>query len=102
MFKDGLLIELDQDGRPILDLWWTGDTPHPQDASDPWREKTTCELLWVAQSHTGNYHDNMDADLFTPWVENGSFQFLQGVIQAKRWCCAWTTPHTTTSVAFPP
>ena len=45
MFKDGLLIELDQDGRPILDLWWTGDTPHPQDASHPWQEPSIAQNL---------------------------------------------------------
>ena len=32
------------------------DTPHPIDGADG--ETLTAALLWVAQSHTGDYHDN--------------------------------------------
>jgi hypothetical protein len=31
--------------------------------------QTTAELLWVAQSHTGDYHDNMNSDMFMKWVK---------------------------------
>ena len=26
--------------------------------------------MWVAQSHTGDYHDNMCSDMFMQWLEN--------------------------------
>ena len=29
----------------------------------------SCELLWIAQSHSGDYHDNMNSDMFMKWVE---------------------------------
>jgi hypothetical protein len=25
--------------------------------------------LWIAQSHTGDYHDNMNSDMFVLWVK---------------------------------
>jgi hypothetical protein len=33
-------------------------------------EALTAELLWVAQSHTGDYHDNMNSDMYMRWVKN--------------------------------
>jgi hypothetical protein len=53
-------------GIPFCDLLWNGDTPHPTDCDD---RKSTCELLWKAQSSTGNYHDNMISDMFMKWVK---------------------------------
>ena len=26
-------------------------------------------MLWIAQSHTGDYHDNMNSDMFMLWVK---------------------------------
>eukprot|EP00957_Ditylum_brightwellii_P063930 4850094-Ditylum_brightwellii.AAC.2 len=34
---------------------WTGD-------------KLTCETLWIANSHTGDYHDNMNSEMFMQWI----------------------------------
>ena len=44
---------------PFSDLKWKCDTPHPEPRSDG---KLTAETLWLAQSHTGDYHDNMNSE----------------------------------------
>ena len=69
--KDGPLVTNDAHGQPIETLSWTRpdakhnaketDTPHPIDENG---EALTAELLWVAQSHTGDYHDNMNSDMY--------------------------------------
>ena len=61
-------MQCDQ-GHPIHDLDWERDFPHPKNkARDD--GKVTCETLWVAQSHTGDYHDNMNSEMFMLWVQN--------------------------------
>ena len=57
---DGPLITYEADGQPVSDIKWTHDTPHPQNN----RDKLTCETLWLANSYTGDYHDNMKSDMF--------------------------------------
>ena len=55
------------DGTPVDDIKWTGrtkDTPHPIHNNN----KITCECLWVVQSHTGNYHDYVNSEIFMQWV----------------------------------
>ena len=32
--------------------------------------KLMCECMWIAQSHTGDYHDNMCSAMFMQWVED--------------------------------
>ena len=61
---DGPLCERDDNGYPVDDLVWKKDTPHPNTASN----KLTCETLWMSNSHTGDYHDNMNSDMFMQWV----------------------------------
>ena len=64
---DGPLCEYEENGvTPVCDIQWTGDTCHPEKRADG---KITCETLWVAQSHTGDYHDNMNSDMFMKWVQ---------------------------------
>lgn len=63
--KDGPLCERDDDGYPVTDLTWKGDTPHPVDRTDG---KVTAECLWLANSNSGDYHDNMCSDMFLLWV----------------------------------
>ena len=64
---DGPLYDCEEDGvTPIDDLKWKGDTCHPQKRSDG---KLTWETLWVAQSHVGDYHDNMNSDMFMKWLK---------------------------------
>lgn len=64
---DGPLAEIDaQTGFPIDDLKWRGDTPHSTKQPD---SKMTAELLWMANSSTGDYHDNMNSDNFMKWVK---------------------------------
>ena len=78
--RDGPLVTYEGQGparKPIETLVWKPpgasataaetDTPHPIDTDG---EALTAELLWVAQSHTGDYHDNMDSDSYQRWVKN--------------------------------
>lgn len=65
-----LLHAITKDG-PLggaCEISWTGDTPHPSvvvpDGGAP-----TAELIWKAQSSTGDYHDNMDGQMFLKWAE---------------------------------
>ena len=64
---DGPLTTYNNDGTPVDDIEWPGrtkDTPH----SIHDKNKLTCECLWVAQSHTGNYHNNANSEIFMQWV----------------------------------
>lgn len=62
---DGLLADLDGNTRrPVDELVWRGDTPHPESKEG----LMTAETLWVAQSHTGDYHDNMNSNMFMKCV----------------------------------
>ena len=60
---DGPLVERDDTGYPIDDLQWSGDTPHPKQQQG----KLTCETLWVSNSSTGDYHNNMNSEMFMKW-----------------------------------
>ena len=64
--SDGPLCELIEFGVPVTDLKWKGDTPHPTPREDG---KLTYETLWLAQSSSGDYHDNMNSEMFMKWVE---------------------------------
>ena len=95
--RDGPLVTNDAAGNPIETLQWKAkatdkketDTPHPIDGEDG--KALTAELLWVAQSHSGDYHDNvrmlmhinsasctipdsfslqMNSDMYLRWVKN--------------------------------
>jgi hypothetical protein len=59
IMPQGPLCEL-ENGKPVDDLKWKGDTPHPTPRLDG---KLTCETLWLAQSSSGDYHDNMNSHL---------------------------------------
>ena len=60
------MCDYEDNTTPVDDLEWTGDTCHPKDRTDG---KLTCKTLWVAQSHTGDYHDNMTSEMFMQWVQ---------------------------------
>lgn len=63
---DWPLVEIDElAGLPIDDLKWRGDTPHPTTREDG---KLGAEVLRMAQSHSGDYHDNMNSNMFMQWV----------------------------------
>jgi hypothetical protein len=55
-----------EEGLPIDDLIWNGNTPHPTLREDGSR---TAECLWLSSSATGDYHDNMNSEMFMLWVE---------------------------------
>jgi len=54
------------DGKPIDDLVWNGNTPHPELRNDG---KRTAECLWMSTSSSGDYHDNMNSEMFMKWIE---------------------------------
>lgn len=54
-------------GIPIDDLIWTGDTPHPSTTNTE-SVLFACETLWKAESRSGDYHDNMNSEMFMKWV----------------------------------
>jgi hypothetical protein len=64
---DGPLCDKDDSGKPVDDLTWKGDTCHPTKRDDG---TLTCETLWIAQSSHGDYHDNMNSEMFMQWVES--------------------------------
>ena len=76
----GPLCERDKEGFPVCDLVWHGDTPHPE--KDP--ERLTCETLWLANSHKGNYHDNMTSEIFMKWVEQALFPTFEKLHPDKK------------------
>ena len=47
-------------------MTWAGHTPHPTEG----HYDETAEVLWVAQSNSGDYHKNMTSERFMMWVEN--------------------------------
>ena len=93
---DGPVCERDENGMPVSNLTWKGDTPHPTRCDDG---KLTCETLWLAQSSAGDYHDNMNSEIFMRWVKKKllpCFDFTQ----EKRWCSLPTMQHTITNAKF--
>jgi len=71
MTCDGPLCEyvVNENGKryPVDDLeWGKTDTPHSKPRQDG---KLSCETLWVSDSSTGDYHDNMNSNLFMKWVK---------------------------------
>jgi hypothetical protein len=50
---------------PVSDLHWRGDSCHPCARDE---DKITCETIWKATSRKGNYHNNMNSDIFMKWV----------------------------------
>ena len=64
--EDGPLCDLQLDGQAFDNLRWSGDTPHPDgDLPDG---LTTSECLWLSNSSTGDYHDNMNGEMFIKWI----------------------------------
>ena len=86
IMRDRPLCERDAKGRPVDDLRSTSsdcpnaketNTPYPltpghplsPNMSDPSPNALrTCETLWVTNSETGDYHDNMNSKMFMQWV----------------------------------
>jgi hypothetical protein len=52
---DGPLCAIEDNGRPIDDIVWKGNTCHPPTPQED--GKVSCETLWIAQSHTGDYNE---------------------------------------------
>jgi transposase len=78
---NGPLCEVDDNGKPVDDLKWKGDTPHPTPRTDG---KLTCETLWLAQSSSGDYHDNMNSEMFMKWVEEKLIPLFEKMFPGKK------------------
>ena len=65
MTKFGPLVKYYQLGYPINDLDWQDDTCHPKIRDNG---KITCDALWEEQSQKGDYHDNMNSEMFMLWI----------------------------------
>lgn len=78
---DGPVCERDENGMPMSDLTWKGDTPHPTPCADG---KLTCETLWLAQSSAGDYHDNMNSEIFMRWVKEKLLPCFERLYPGKK------------------
>jgi hypothetical protein len=76
------LCKLNENGRSIDNLEWNKDTLHPlKDLVDG---SLTCEtLLWMATSKSGNYHDNMNSEMFMMWVRHSLVRTFEKVYPVK-------------------
>ena len=83
--KDGPLAEIDPaTNKPALGrLKWTGKTPHPIREDG---DLLTCETLWPADTHTGDYHDNMRSDIFLKWVNERLIPTFKRVYPGQKMC----------------
>jgi hypothetical protein len=51
---------------PVSNLLWKGDTCHPHLRKDG---KLTCKMIWKSSSRSGDYHENMNSNMFMKWIE---------------------------------
>ena len=73
--KDGHLFDLGViKGRPIDDIKCKGNTPHIDYPDIKTINKAAAPLhlnsgiIWLSDSHTGDYHDNMNGKMFVKWI----------------------------------
>lgn len=72
------------EGVPIDDLKWSGDTPHPTTFEDNETGLFTCETMWKAESRSGDYHDNMNSEMFMKWVTNRLVPTFEKMYEGKK------------------
>ena len=61
-------------GRPIDEIKWKGDTPQVDspdiktinEAAAPL--PLTFKIIWISDSHTVEYHDKMNTNMFMKWI----------------------------------
>lgn len=82
----GPLTEYDDNGLPADRIQWNGDTPHPidPDPNENPRPLLTCETIWRASSQTGDYHSNMNSDMFMKWVKNALIPTFNACCEGKQ------------------
>ena len=87
----GPLCERDERGIPVSDLRWNGDTPLATKRID---NKLTCQSMWKATSSSGDYHDNMNSEMFMKWTSEKLVPTFEKLTRTKRWFLYVTTLHT--------
>ena len=66
-------------GAIDTNMEWKGDTPHPSEGP-----QSTCECLWVSASNSGDYHDNMNSNMFMLWVKNRLVPSFKATYPSKK------------------
>jgi hypothetical protein len=51
---------------PVSNLVWKSDSCHLHPSQDG---KITCETIWKATAKSGDYHENMNSNMFMKWVK---------------------------------
>mmetsp|Transcript_21520 Transcript_21520/g.44287 ORF Transcript_21520/g.44287 Transcript_21520/m.44287 type:complete len:705 (+) Transcript_21520:260-2374(+) len=94
--KDGPLVDIDPaTGRPVDELDWKRDTPHirrpaststtdQSAAADGPPSLLSTELIWLSDSSTGDYHDNMNGEMFMQWIVTRVIPTAQKMYPGKK------------------
>ena len=86
--KYGPLCDRDEYGRHVDEFKWNRDTPRPLTPTakiDPEANIfRTCETLWVSDSLSGDYYDNMNSIMFMQWVKNHLLPTFKNIIQIRK------------------
>ena len=78
------MTEVEENCVPVDDLKWKGDTPHPTPPRND--GKLTAETFWLAQSHHGDYHDNMNSERFQQWLKEKCMSSLKSRMRRAAFC----------------
>ena len=71
-------------GRPVDNIKWNKDTPHADDVEITDEVLLTAENIWLATSSTGDYHDNMNGEMFMKWVKNKLMPTFKRMLPGKK------------------
>ena len=72
MCKDGWVLKEDEGGKPpVVDEWQSGAVK-------------TCEMVFRGKVGRGDYHDNMDGDMFMKWVDERLVPTVQSKYPGKQ------------------
>ena len=63
---------------------WNKDTPHADDVEITDEVLLTAENIWLATSSTGDYHDNMNGEMFMKWVKNKLMPTFKRMFPGKK------------------
>ena len=70
--KDGWVLCADENGKPpVVDEWHSGDVK-------------TCEMVFRDKVGRGDYHDNMDGDMFMKWINERLVPTVQSKYPGKK------------------
>jgi hypothetical protein len=80
----GVLAEQEEETSvPISNLHWRGNACHPQPREDG---KLTCETIWKSVSRKGDYHKNMNSEMFLKWIKENLLPTFESIHPGKTMC----------------